>query len=69
MLQQQEDKKPADAALTPQDARAIAKEAYIYAFPMAANYQTLHKQAIDTTSHDYRAPFNYPHQRQLCRHA
>ena len=25
---------------------------------MAANYQTLHKQAIDTTSHDYRAPFN-----------
>ena len=42
----------------PQDARVIAKEAYIYAFPMAANYQTLYKQAIDTTSHDYRAPFN-----------
>jgi hypothetical protein len=42
----------------PQDTRAIAKEAYIYAFPMAAHYQTLHKQAIDTTSHDYRAPFN-----------
>ncbi len=41
-----------------QDARAIAREAYIYAFPMAANYQTLYKQAIDTTSHDYRAPFN-----------
>ena len=40
------------------DARAIAKEAYIYAFPLAANYQTLYKQAIDTTSHDYRAPFN-----------
>jgi hypothetical protein len=43
---------------TPQDARAIAKEAYIYAFPLAANYATLYKQAIDTTSHDYRAPFN-----------
>jgi hypothetical protein len=42
----------------PPDARAIAKEAYIYAFPMAANYQTLYKQAVDTTSHDYRAPFN-----------
>ena len=41
-----------------QDARTIAKEAYIYAFPMAANYQTLYKQAIDTTSHDYRGPFN-----------
>src|ERR1700677_4835822 len=46
------------AGPAPQDARAIASEAYIYAFPMAANYQTLYKQAIDTTSHDYRAPFN-----------
>jgi hypothetical protein len=42
----------------PPDARAIAKEAYIYGFPMATNYQTLYKQAIDTTSRDYRAPFN-----------
>src|ERR1700761_8600283 len=42
----------------PQESRAIAKEAYVYAFPMVANYQTLYKQAIDTTSHDYRAPFN-----------
>lgn len=25
---------------------------------MVANYQTLYKQAIDTTSHDYRGPFN-----------
>src|ERR1700691_1503359 len=41
-----------------QDTRVIAKEAYIYAFPMAANYHTLYKQAIDTTSHDYRAPVN-----------
>jgi hypothetical protein len=40
------------------DARAIAKEAYIYGFPMAANYQTMYKQAIDTTSKDYRGPFN-----------
>lgn len=22
------------------------------------NYETLHKQALDTTGHDYRAPFN-----------
>jgi hypothetical protein len=43
---------------TPPDARAIAKEAYVYGFPMAANYQTLYKQSVDTTSHDYRAPFN-----------
>ncbi len=38
--------------LTPQEARPIAKEAYIYGFPMAANYQTLYKQAIDATSRD-----------------
>lgn len=25
---------------------------------MAANYQTMYKQAIDTTNKDYRAPFN-----------
>src|SRR5580704_15356918 len=53
--------KPADKASNspvPLDARAIAKEAYIYGFPMAANYLTMYKQAIDTTSRDYRAPFN-----------
>jgi len=54
--------KPSDTvsstAPNPPDARAIAKDAYIYGFPMAANYQTLYKQAVDTTSHDYRAPFN-----------
>ena len=43
------------------DARAIAKEAYIYGFPMAANYQTMYKQAIDTTNHDYQGPFNTLH--------
>ena len=60
MLTQQDSGKPGEtsANASPQVARAIAKEAYIYAFPMAANYQTLYKQAVDTTSHDYRAPFN-----------
>jgi hypothetical protein len=50
--------KPAEGALSPADARAIAKEAYIYGFPMAANYNTMYKQAIDTSNKDYRAPFN-----------
>jgi len=44
--------------LSAAEARAIAKEAFIYGFPMAANYQTMYKQAIDTANHDYRAPFN-----------
>ena len=40
------------------DARAIAKEAFIYGFPMAANYQTMYKQVVDTSNPDHRAPFN-----------
>lgn len=50
--------KSGDSGLTAADARAIAKEAYIYGFPMAANYQTMYKQAIDTTGKDYRGAFN-----------
>jgi hypothetical protein len=44
--------------LSPQEARQIAKEAYIYGFPLVINYETLHKQALDTNGHDYRAPLN-----------
>jgi hypothetical protein len=44
--------------LSPQETRSIAKEAYVYGFPMVASYQTLYKQAIDTGSPDYRASFN-----------
>ena len=44
--------------MNPADTRAIAKEAYLYGFPMAANYQTMYKQAIDTSSPDYRGAFN-----------
>lgn len=50
-----------EAGLSASDARAIAKDAYIYGFPMAANYQTMYKQAIDTTSSDYRGAFNTIH--------
>ncbi len=48
----------ATSGLAAADARAIAKEAYIYGFPMAVNYQTMYKQSIDTTNKDYRGPFN-----------
>ena len=46
------------ASTAPGEARAIAKEACIYGFPMAMNYQTMYKQAIDTTSRDYRGALN-----------
>jgi len=48
----------ATPAVSLQEAREIAKEAFIYGFPMVANYQTMHKQALDTAGHDFRAPFN-----------
>ena len=47
-----------DAALSAAEARAIAKDAFIYGFPMAANYQTMYKQVIDTASPDHRGSFN-----------
>src|SRR5277367_529622 len=50
--------KPAESGLSATDARAIAKEAFIYGFPVAANYQTMYKQAIDKNSPDYRGTFN-----------
>jgi hypothetical protein len=49
---------PPQTGVMPEEARQIAKEAYLYGFPMATNYQTMYKQAIDTGNSDYRAPFN-----------
>ncbi len=50
--------KAPEGGLTVPDARAIAKDAYIYGFPMAANYNTMYKQVIDTSSPDHRGAFN-----------
>ena len=44
--------------VTPEEARAITREAYIYGFPLVETYKTLHRQAIDQTSPDYKAPLN-----------
>jgi hypothetical protein len=44
--------------MTPDQARALAKEAYLYGYPMVETYKTLHKQALDPTSPDYKAPLN-----------
>ncbi len=41
-----------------EELRQIAKEAYLYGFPLVVNYQTMYKQAIDETDHNYKAPFN-----------
>ena len=44
--------------LTPEQAREIAKEAYIYGFPMVMNYKTLYAYTLDTNSPEYKGPFN-----------
>src|ERR1700722_10159955 len=47
----------AGLAAAPPDARAIAKEAYLYAFAMLENYQTWYKQAVDAKSPEYVGGF------------
>jgi len=44
--------------VTPEEARAIAREAYIYGFPLVEAYKTLYRQAIDQTSPEYKARLN-----------
>lgn len=44
--------------LTPDEAREIAREAYVYGFPMAVNYKTMYLYVVDENSPEYRAPFN-----------
>jgi hypothetical protein len=44
-------------AAVPADARAIAKQAYLYAFAMMENYQTWYKQAVDNKAPEYVGGF------------
>jgi hypothetical protein len=44
--------------VTPAEARAIAKEAYIYGFPMVDSYRIQHAYFIDSESKEFKAPWN-----------
>lgn len=46
------------AAVTPNQARAIAKEAYIYANPMVDAYRIQHAYFVDVNNPEYKAPWN-----------
>lgn len=50
--------KPAAPALTAAEARAIAKEATIYGFPLVDNYRIQHSYFVDEANPDYKAPWN-----------
>lgn len=43
---------------TPAEARAIAKEAYIYGFPVVDDYRIQHAYFVDTNNPEYKGPFN-----------
>src|SRR6202046_2572214 len=40
------------------EARAIAKEAYIYGFPLVDNYRIQYAYFVDTKNREYKAPWN-----------
>src|SRR5690606_2180412 len=44
--------------VTAQQARAIAREAYLYGTPMVASYQTMYAFSIDKGNPQYKGPFN-----------
>jgi len=48
----------AQADLSPAEARALAKEAYIYGFPIVDNYRIQHTYWMDKTNPEYKGPFN-----------
>ncbi|TDQ24187.1 DUF1254 domain-containing protein [Phyllobacterium brassicacearum] len=49
----------AQTGVSPEEARAIAKEAYIYGFPMVDNYRIEHAYFVDTKNPEYKGPWNH----------
>jgi len=47
----------ADDAVTSEEARVIAKEAYIFNYPLVMYYSTMYNQSIDTKSESYSGGF------------
>ena len=48
----------AKSELSADEARAIAKEAFIYGFPMVVNYKTMYQYTIDKAPPNYKGDFN-----------
>jgi hypothetical protein len=46
------------SALNPDDARAIAKDAYVYGFPILDNYRILNAYFVNQADPEYKAPWN-----------
>ena len=48
----------AQTNITPDEARAIAKEAYVYCNPMVDSYRIMHASVVNPASPAYKAPWN-----------
>src|SRR5258707_10735777 len=48
----------AQAGVSPEEARAIAKEAYVYGFPIVDNYRIQHAYWVDKATPEYKGPWN-----------
>jgi hypothetical protein len=44
--------------VAPDEARAIAKEAYIYGFPVVDDYRIQHAYFVDSKNPEYKGPWN-----------
>ncbi|MGD9141609.1 MAG: DUF1254 domain-containing protein [bacterium] len=45
-------------SVTPDEAKAIARDAYVYGFPLVMNCKTVYEYVVDTGSPEYKGPFN-----------
>src|SRR5262245_22007282 len=48
----------AEVPLTPAEARMIAKDAYIYGFPIVDSYRIQYAYSVDRSSPEFKAPWN-----------
>jgi len=52
---------PATQAVVPADARAIAKDAYVYGFPMVDSYRIQYSYLVDANDPEYKGGWNQVH--------
>ena len=52
---------PSPAPVTPDQARAVAKEAYIYGFPIVDNYRVMYSYFVNKDDPDYKGGWNDIH--------
>ena len=48
----------AQTSVSPAEARVIAKDAYIYGFPIVDNYRIQHTYWVDRANPEYKGPWN-----------